>query len=99
MAHYFLCILLYCQNLSCLQMQCMKEDKDISGLQIRVCIWKITVLISQPKHTLWILKRIRSLEYPKQMFKRMDKKLLTILHPKVVFIWRPEISTKRQLDI
>ena len=53
------------------------------------------ILISQPKHTLWILKRTSSLEYPKQMFKRMDEKFLTILRPKFVFIWRPEIRTKK----
>ena len=70
-------------------MQCMKVDKDISGLQIKVCN-KITILISQPKLTLWILS---SFEHPKQMFKWIDKKLLTILSPEM-FIWRPEIRTK-----
>ena len=38
---------------------------------------KIIFLISQPKHILWVLKRISlgSFEHPKYMFKLMGKKI------------------------
>ena len=51
---------------------------------------KIYFLISQPKHKLWVLKRtvsIRQLfEYPKQMSKRMDKKIFIISRSKMLFL-------------
>ena len=45
---------------------------------------------------LWVLKRTVSIrrffERPKPMFLLMDKKILTILCPKFLFIWRPVIN-------
>ena len=41
---------------------------------------KNNVLISQPKHMLWVLKRtISSFEHPKHILQLMDKKIFTIL--------------------
>ena len=43
------------------------------------------ILISRPKHMLWVLKR--SFEHPKHMIKLMGKKNLTILCSNFLTIW------------
>ena len=49
---------------------------------------KKKILISQPKHMLWVLERTVSMrqffEHPKHMFKLMGKKIITHLHSKNV---------------
>ena len=52
---------------------------------------KITFLISQTKHMLWVLKeplrRDRSFEYPKHMFNLVNKKIIAILHKLCLLNW------------
>ena len=47
----------------------------------------LTFLISQPKHLLWVVKRVFSMspfKHPKHIFKMMGKKIMTILRSKVL---------------
>ena len=50
----------------------------------------INLLISQPKHMLWVLKRTVSVggsfEHPKHMLKLMGKEIFTMLRSKFLFI-------------
>ena len=52
---------------------------------------KITFLISQTKHMLWVFKRTASarpfFEYPKHMFKMVDKKIIEILPKLFLLNW------------
>ena len=61
------------------------------GYAILKCSWrpvvKKKILISQPKHMLWVLKepsqRDSSFEYPKHMLQLMGKKIFKILRLKM----------------
>ena len=51
---------------------------------------KISFLISNTKHMLWVLKRTdetdSSFEHPEHMLKLMDKKIFTIYAPNLVYL-------------
>ena len=65
-----------------------------TGLQISVRNQKLTFLFLSQNiccgYSKELSQRDGSFEHPKQMFKLMDKKILTILGSKFLVIWRPE---------
>ena len=68
-----------------------KSTTDVSNMPlVKSAYQKNSLLISQPKHTLWYSKDPSqwdsSFEHPKHKFKLMGKKIFTILRSKIVFI-------------
>ena len=67
--------------------------QTVSRPPVKSAYWNIIVLISQPKHMLWVLKRMFSMssfEHPKHMFKLMGKEINAILGVRAILIWTHE---------
>ena len=47
---------------------------------------KFIILISQPKHMLWVLQSDGSFEYPKLMIKPKDKKIISFTHNFIAYL-------------